>query len=105
MEDLLGKDGQQLRVGGARQADERKQEKECPDRHEAEGIDEPVAQILQDRRARRQTPIRPDVHHQQARNHRNVAQAVEEEAVGLAGGGDQEAGDHRAQQARTVDHG
>ena len=91
--------------GHAHQAEQREQQQDGADGREARDIGPALAQLREHGCGGTLLAGARQAHHQQRGDDGDVADAVDEEAPAFAGGGDEQAGERRADEARHVDHG
>src|SRR5258708_1569461 len=84
VQDAIGEDWHQYRVGHADGADQAEQQAQRSDRRSAAYEIKSLANMLQGRSVRRNSRRSMHIHHQQSNNHRNVTDAINEETPALA---------------------
>src|ERR1700680_4477266 len=106
VENLLGEDRHQYRIGHPRQAYQGDQQQDAPDRPESEGVDEAFSKFMNNIQ-----PLLPlmrygvKTHRDERHQYRQVAGAVQDEADPFADRGDQKPGNGRADKPGAVYHG
>ncbi len=102
--DLAGEDGQEHGVGVAHEADQREEQQDGADGAKGADIVPAFAHLFEHAGVAAAEFEWPDAHQQQRSDHREVADAVDEEAPAFADGRDDEAGDGGADEPRAVGH-